>query len=108
VVEHVANVPGFVAGLAAALAADGLLILSTPNRTSWSKLVMIGIGEGTGRIPKGTHDWDKFLTPEELAAHLRAAGLTIVDLTGLSFSLTRGFRLSEDRSLNYLVTAKRA
>lgn len=107
VVEHVADVPAFVAGLAEALAADGLLILSTPNRTSWSKLVMIGIGEGTGRIPKGTHDWDKFLTPEDLAIHLRAAGLAVVDTTGLSFSLSRGFRLSEDMSLNYLVTAKR-
>jgi len=108
VVEHVADVPAFVAGLAGALVADGLLILSTPNRTSWSKLVMIGIGEGTGRIPKGTHDWDKFLMPEDLAAHLRAAGLSVVDTTGLSFSLSRGFRLSEDLSLNYLVTATRA
>ena len=108
VVEHVADVPAFVAGLAGALAADGLLILSTPNRTRWSKLVMIGIGEGTGRIPKGTHDWGKFLTPEELGVQLRAAGLAAIDTTGLSFSLSRGFRLSEDVSLNYLVTAKRA
>ena len=108
VVEHVADVPAFVAGLAGALATDGLLILSTPNRTVWAKLVMIGIGEGTGRIPRGTHDWDKFLTPEDLATHLRAASLTVIDTTGLSFSLSRGFRLSDDMSLNYLVTATRA
>ena len=108
VVEHVADVPAFIAGLAEALAPDGLLILSTPNRTAWSKLVMIGIGEGTGRIPRGTHHWDQFLTPEDLSTQLREAGLAVVDTTGLSFSLTRGFRLSDDMSLNYLVTATRA
>ena len=55
VVEHVADPAAFVGALAAAVGENGLLIISTPNRTSWSKLVMIGIGEGTGRIPKGTH-----------------------------------------------------
>ncbi len=107
VIEHVANVSAFVAGLATALAEDGLLILSTPNRTAWSRLVMISIGEGIGRIPKGTHDWGKFLTPDELGARLREAGLEIVDTTGLSWSPARGFVLTEDLSLNYLMTAKR-
>ncbi len=63
VVEHVADPAAFVAALAAAVADGGLLILSTPNRTQWSKLVMIGIGEGLGQIPKGTHDWNKFIAP---------------------------------------------
>ena len=108
VVEHVADVPAFIGALAAALAEDGLLILSTPNRTTWSRLVMIGIGEGTGAIPRGTHDWDKFLTPEELAARLEAAGLKVTDVTGLGWTPTRGFQLGADTSLNYLVTAKRA
>jgi len=108
VVEHVADVRAFVAGLSGALAADGLLILSTPNRTAWSRLVMIGIGEGTGRIPRGTHDWHKFLCPEELCALLRDAGLETLDVTGLGWTPTRGFGLTDDKSLNYLVTAKRA
>ena len=108
VVEHVAEVRSFVGALAAALAEDGRLILSTPNRTAWSRLIMIGIGEGTGRIPRGTHDWSKFLCPEELGALLRDAGLEILDVTGLSWTPTRGFCLSEDMSLNYFVTAKRA
>jgi 2-polyprenyl-6-hydroxyphenyl methylase/3-demethylubiquinone-9 3-methyltransferase len=108
VIEHVADVPGFVGGLAAALNQDGLLILSTPNRTRWSRLVMIAIGEGTGRIPRGTHDWDKFLTPDELCAHLNDAGLEVVDTTGLGWSPTRGFSLTDDKSLNYLVTARRS
>ena len=108
VVEHVADVRAFVAGLAGALAEDGLLILSTPNRTAWSHLVMIMVGEGTGRIPRGTHDWDKFLCPDELGALLADAGLEVVDVTGLGWSVTRGFCLSDDKSLNYFVTAKRS
>ena len=108
VVEHVADVRTFVQGLADALAEDGLLILSTPNRTAWSRLLMIVLGEGSGAIPRGTHDWDKFLCPEELCALLRDAGLEAVDVTGLGWSPSRGFCLSDDKSLNYLVTAKRA
>ena len=108
VVEHVADVRAFVAGLADALAPDGVLILSTPNRTAWSRIMLITIGESVGGIPPGTHDWDKFLTPEELCALLLDAGLETLDATGLGWSPTRGFRLTEDKSLNYLVTAKRA
>lgn len=108
VVEHVADVPAFIAGLAGALADDGLLILSTPNRTMVSRAVMIGIGEGFGQIPKGTHDWHKFLTPEELTARLADAGLAVTDVTGLAWTPSRGFKLSDDLSLNYLLTAVRA
>jgi 2-polyprenyl-6-hydroxyphenyl methylase/3-demethylubiquinone-9 3-methyltransferase len=85
-----------------------LLILSTPNRTSWSRLIMIGLGEGTGRIPKGTHDWEKFISPYELKALVADAGLEVVDTTGISWTPTRGFALTDDLSLNYLMTAKRA
>lgn len=108
VVEHVAEVRTFVGGLADALADDGLLILSTPNRTAWSRIVMITVGEGTGRIPPGTHDWNKFLAPEELCALLVDAGLEAIDVTGLGWTPSRGFCLTDDKSLNYLVTAKRA
>lgn len=108
VIEHVAEVRTFVGALAEALAEDGRLVLSTPNRTAWSRIVLIGIAEGTGRIPRGTHDWNKFLCPDELCALLRDAGLEAIDVTGLSWTPTRGFCLSEDKSLNYFVTAKRA
>ena len=107
VVEHVADVPAFVAGLAGALAPDGLLILSTPNRTGWSRIMLITIGESIGGIPPGTHEWDRFLTPEELCARLEDVGLKAQDVTGLGWSPSRGFRLTDDKSLNYLVTAKR-
>lgn len=107
VVEHVADPRAFVSGLADALAPGGLLILSTPNRTAWSRLMLILVGEGTGRIPRGTHDWDKFLAPEELCALLGDAGLEVVDCTGLAWGPARGFHLSENKSLDYFVTAKK-
>ena len=106
--EHVADPAAFVRALAAAVAEGGLLILSTPARTWWSKLLLVDLAEGLGQIPRGTHDWDKFVAPDELKAMVRDAGLTVEDVTGLGFSLTRGFTLGEDLSLNYLLTARRA
>ena len=87
---------------------DGLLILSTPNRTATSRLLMIVLAEGTGRIPRGTHDWQKFLTPDELTALFRDAGLEVIDCTGLGWTPTGGFQLSEDKSLDFFLTARRA
>jgi len=108
VLEHVAEPRGFVAGLARILAPDGLLILSTPNRTAMSRLLLTGLAEATGRIPRGTHDWDKFLAPDETSALLRDAGLEIVDCTGMAWGPASGFHLSDDKSLDYFLTAKRA
>lgn len=105
VVEHVADPAGFVRGLARALAEGGLLVVSTPNRTPRSKLAMITLGEGFGMIPRGTHDWDRFLTPDELAALLIEAGLRVIDRRGLAFSPGRGFHLSDDLALDYFLTA---
>jgi 2-polyprenyl-6-hydroxyphenyl methylase / 3-demethylubiquinone-9 3-methyltransferase len=107
VVEHVADPHRFLWGLAEALGADGLLILSTPNRTTLSRLLMITIGEGTGRIPAGTHDWTKFITPDEMSALLSGVGMEVTDITGLAWSPARGFHLSDDKSLDYFVTARR-
>ena len=107
VIEHVTDPATFVSGLAAALAPGGLMILSTPNRTPLSRLAMITLGEGLGMIPRGTHDHDKFITPDELTALLADAGMEVADLRGLSFSPGAGFHLSDDTSLNYLLTARR-
>lgn len=108
VIEHVTNPAAFVAGLANALAPGGLLILSTPNRTALSRLAMITFGEGTGAIPKGTHDWNQFLAPDELIALLEGAGLRVTSRTGVTFSPARGFVTGADETLNYLVSAVRA
>jgi 2-polyprenyl-6-hydroxyphenyl methylase / 3-demethylubiquinone-9 3-methyltransferase len=103
VIEHVADPAAFVAALAKRLAPDGLLVLSTPNQTSWSRLMVIVIGEGTGQIPKGTHDFDKFITPERMKMLLADAGLNCLDVEGIAWSPTRGLHLSDDVRLNYLL-----
>lgn len=108
VIEHVSDPAGFVAGLAGALAPGGLLILSTPNRTPLSRLMMVTIAEGTRQIPRGTHDWAKFLTPEETTALLEDAGLRVIDTRGLAFSPAKGFALSDSTTLDYFLTAVRA
>jgi 2-polyprenyl-6-hydroxyphenyl methylase/3-demethylubiquinone-9 3-methyltransferase len=108
VIEHVADPAAFVKALAKRLAPDGLLIMSTPNATGWSRLMMITIGEGLGRIPKGTHDFDKFIAPERLKLLLADAGLKCLDVEGLAWSPTRGLHLSDDIRLNYLISAVHA
>jgi 2-polyprenyl-6-hydroxyphenyl methylase / 3-demethylubiquinone-9 3-methyltransferase len=107
VIEHVTDPAAFIATLVGALAPGGLMILSTPNRTPLSRLAMITVGEGFGMIPRGTHDHEKFLTPGELTELLSAAGLEVFDQRGLSFSPMAGFHLSDDVSLNYLLSARR-
>ena len=108
VIEHVADPGAFVGALGKRLAPDGLLILSTPNATSWSKLLMITFGERLGRIPKGTHDFAKFIAPERMKVLLAEAGLKCIDVEGIAWSPTRGLHLSDDVRLNYLVAAVRA
>ena len=108
VIEHVADPAAFVRALAKRLAPGGLLILSTPNATGWSKLLMITLGEGLGRIPKGTHDFAKFVAPERMKVLLADAGLNCLDVEGIAWSPTRGLHLSDDVHLNYLVAAVRA
>jgi len=108
VIEHVADPANFLKALAARLAPDGLLILSTPNATGWSRLLMITLGEGLGKIPRGTHDFGKFIAPDRMKQMLADAGLQCVDVEGIAWSPTRGLHLSDDVRLNYLVTAKRA
>ncbi len=106
VIEHVAEPQPFLESIAKLLAPGGLLILSTPNATAWSKLLMITVAEGVGQIPKGTHDFDKFIAPERMKQLLANAGLECIDVEGIAWSPTRGLHLSDDLRLNYLVAAK--
>lgn len=106
VIEHVADKQAFANELAARLASGGLMVLSTPNRTVRSRALMIGAAEGIGLIPRGTHHWDDFITPEELGELLDAAGLEMGEPRGIAFSPMRGLHLSDDLSLNYIVTAR--
>jgi 2-polyprenyl-6-hydroxyphenyl methylase/3-demethylubiquinone-9 3-methyltransferase len=108
VIEHVAEPQAFIDDLAKRLTAGGLLILSTPNKTAWSKLLTITLAEGFGRIPKGTHDFEAFIDPDRMRGLLANAGLECIDFEGIAISPTRGLHLSEDLSLNYLLAAKHA
>ena len=108
VIEHVADPQAFVDSLVARLAPGGLLVLSTPNRTQRSKLLTITLAEGLGKIPRGTHDFEKFIDPDRMTGLLAKAGMEVIDIEGIAFSLSRGLHLSEDLRLNYLVAARRA
>jgi 2-polyprenyl-6-hydroxyphenyl methylase/3-demethylubiquinone-9 3-methyltransferase len=108
VIEHVADPAMFVRTLAARLAPGGLMILSTPNKTALSRLLTIGVAEAIGAVPKGTHDFDKFIAPDTLKAMLADAALKCIDVEGIAWSPRRGLHLSEDLRLNYLVCAVHA
>lgn len=108
VLEHVADKGAFVAALAGALAPGGLMILSTPNRTPQARLLLVEGAERLGAIPRGTHHWDDFATPDELADLLTEAGLTMGEPRGIAWSPGKGLHLSDDLALNYIVTATRA
>ncbi|MCV0382874.1 MAG: bifunctional 2-polyprenyl-6-hydroxyphenol methylase/3-demethylubiquinol 3-O-methyltransferase UbiG [Erythrobacter sp.] len=108
VIEHVADKPAFLRALADRLSPDGLMILSTPNRTPQSRLLMVGAAETVGLIPRGTHHWDDFVTPDELEAMLGEIGLAVTERQGIAFGPAKGLHLSDDQSLNYILSARRA
>lgn len=103
VIEHVADKAGFVAALGACLAPGGLMVLSTPNRTARSRLLMVEAAERIGMVPRGTHHWDDFITPDELRDLLTEAGLTMGVPAGIAWSPLKGLHLSGDLALNYIV-----
>lgn len=106
VIEHVADKPAFIAALASHLAPGGLMILSTPNRTPQSRLLLVGAAEAIGAVPKGTHRWADFATPDELHDLLSGVGLTMGEPRGITFSPLKGMHLSSDLALDYIVTAR--
>lgn len=111
VIEHVADKALFVRQLAERLpppseSGGGLMVLSTPNRTPQSQLLMVSAAEALGAIPKGTHHWEDFITPDELGELLAEAGLIMGEPRGIAFSPMKGLHLSGDLSLNYIVTAR--
>ncbi len=108
VIEHVADKSAFIRQLADRLAPGGLMILSTPNRTPQSRLLLVGAAEAMGMVPKGTHHWEDFIGPEDLAAILGDLGLTVTETRGIAFSVAKGLHLSDDRSLNYILSARAA
>lgn len=108
VIEHVADKPAFLRDVAARLAPDGLLVMSTPNRTAASRLLLVGAAEAVGYVPRGTHHWRDFITPDELEALLAEAGLRLSARRGIAWRPGKGLHLSDDLALNYILSARRA
>jgi len=107
VVEHVPDVQAFIGVCAQTLRPGGMMLLSTINRTARAfALAIVGAEYVLRWLPRGTHQWERFVTPDELAAALRAGGLRVVETRGLTFNpLTREWRLSDDAGVNYFMSA---
>jgi 2-polyprenyl-6-hydroxyphenyl methylase/3-demethylubiquinone-9 3-methyltransferase len=104
VIEHVADKAAYLQALRNALAPGGLMVLSTPNRTAQSRLLLVEAAERVGMVPRGTHHWDDFVTPDELRDLLAGVGLVMGPPRGIAWSPLKGLHLSGDLALNYIVT----
>jgi 2-polyprenyl-6-hydroxyphenyl methylase/3-demethylubiquinone-9 3-methyltransferase len=109
VVEHVADVPAYLAACTALVKPGGLTFVATLNKTLKSlALAKVGAEYVLGWLPRGTHDWNRFIPPAELQASLQETGLSILKLQGVSFNpLGWDWRLSNDVDVNYMVVAGR-
>jgi len=110
VVEHVADVKLFVARCAEMVKPGGLMIAATLNRTMKSfALAIVGAEYVLRWLPRGTHSWDKFVTPDELEIAMERAGLRTTDERGVIYNLFADrWELSRDMDVNYMVKAERA
>jgi 2-polyprenyl-6-hydroxyphenyl methylase/3-demethylubiquinone-9 3-methyltransferase len=109
VVEHVSDLPGFLKSCGVLLAPGGFMIVATLNRTLKSlALAKIGVEYILRWLPAGTHDWNRFVTPEELHRALEEAGLAVTLLQGTTFDPLRWeWRLSSDTQVNYMMVAEK-
>jgi 2-polyprenyl-6-hydroxyphenyl methylase/3-demethylubiquinone-9 3-methyltransferase len=109
VIEHVRDVGRFIGQAAAMVRPRGMLVAATLNRTLKSYLfAIVGAEYVLGWVPRGTHSWSHFVTPQELAKALRAAGLHIKDETGVVYDPVSGkWRLSHNMDINYIMAACR-
>jgi 2-polyprenyl-6-hydroxyphenyl methylase / 3-demethylubiquinone-9 3-methyltransferase len=109
VVEHVADLGAFVRCCAGMVAPAGLMVTATINRTLKSfALAIVGAEYVLRWLPRGTHRWDKFVTPNELAAALERSGLRAIDESGVIYNLfLDAWQLSGDTDVNYMVAAER-
>jgi 2-polyprenyl-6-hydroxyphenyl methylase / 3-demethylubiquinone-9 3-methyltransferase len=108
--EHVPEPASTVAACATLVKRDGIVVFSTISRNARSYAqAILGAEYMLGLLPRGTHDWARFLRPSELAAFGRRSRLQIVAMTGLTYNpLTRTYRLADDTSVNYMAAFRRA
>jgi 2-polyprenyl-6-hydroxyphenyl methylase / 3-demethylubiquinone-9 3-methyltransferase len=109
IIEHVADVNGFVDTCSALVKPGGLFFAATLNRTPKSyALAIVGAEYLLRWVPRGTHDWRKFVRPSELARGLRRNGLTTNTVTGVTLDIASGdWRQSDDTAVNYMLSAQR-
>lgn len=109
VVEHVADRPGFIATAASLVRPGGFLFAATLNRTLKSyALAIVGAEYILRWVKPGTHNWEQFVTPQELAADFRACGLDMFDRTGVVYNpVFDEWRASADCSVNYMMAAQK-
>lgn len=108
VVEHVTDVGVFLKRCASMLKPNGLMVVSTLNR-NWKSfaLAIVGAEYVLRWLPRGTHEWSKFVTPDELAKHLLDTRLVITEQTGVVYSpFADKWTLSSDMDVNYMVVAE--
>ena len=111
VLEHVNDPAAFVRTCASLARAEGLMFCATLNRTLKSFLMAIVGAEYVLRwLPRGTHQWEKFITPDELKGWLKEAGMTVLDETGVAYSPLSGEwkAAPDDMDVNYMLVAQRA
>ena len=106
--EHVPDPASIVRACAKLVKPDGMVFFSTINRNPKSYVhAIIGAEYVLGLVPRGTHDWQKFIRPAELARMCREAGLDIVSTKGLEYNpLTKSYRLSDKTDVNYMIACK--
>jgi 2-polyprenyl-6-hydroxyphenyl methylase/3-demethylubiquinone-9 3-methyltransferase len=109
IVEHVADLDSFIGSCAGLLKPNGTLFVATLNRTVKSfAMAIVGAEYVLRWLPRGTHDWKRFLRPSELAQRLRAHGLALRELAGVTYHpFDDSFALGRDCSVNYLAVAGR-
>lgn len=110
IVEHVASLDAFVAASARMVRPGGLMVVATLNRTMKAfALAIVGAEYVLRWLPRGTHDWKKFVRPSELEAAMRASGLTLTETVGVAFNpILDRWSLGSDLDVNYLAVATKA
>lgn len=109
VIEHVADLEGFAKACCQMLKPGGIMFIATLNRTFKSyTFAIIGAEYVLRWLPRGTHNWKKFLRPSEVVKLIRANGLSVQDMAGASYNPVQdSWRLSKDMSINYMLTTQR-
>ena len=106
--EHVKNVSYFCEVLSKLIKPNGIIIISTINRSILSKMIVIKFAEDIlKKIPSGTHNYKKFIRPIEIKNYFKSTGLNMYDLKGMVWDPIRSWRLSYNTSINYIVTFKK-